>query len=383
MPDPDRDHIYWHDFVALFDNLLTPADVIMFQAFVASPLYHRDSVPKPFWVIDSAQGQGVGKSKMVDFVARLYGSPRFPGSPIKTTLTELRDKPEELNKRLLSDTGRQSRIVLLDNATGVVRSDFLASLITASYISGRRSYGKGEESRPNNLTYVVTVNSATFDTDLTHRAFFITLKRPVYNTEFDSMVVQYIDKYRLNIIADLIDILNTAPRHPSIAPVTRCAKFEADILQAFCPTIEDYESIHDLIQSQKSESNVEEDWARRIEEAVRFKLIDMMLQSEPAVFIRSEVIRSWIIEAIPELKNMKADVLYQVTAMAKSGLLKSVHLTIRRYPYNNKERRQGLMWMQDVDEFLRLKSMRMIRPPSVGVGKDGKPSVIHHTEAIQ
>ena len=369
MPQPDSEHCYFNQFCALFNNLANPVDLIMLKAFVASPLYYIPGVPKPLWIMDSEDGPGSGKTRLVEFVAELYGSERHPGVPVKASPYEINHKIEEVNKRLLSDSGRHSRIVFLDNVTGTLQSANLASMITASHITGRRSYGKGEESRPNNLVYAVTTNSATVDSDLAARAMYIMLKKPNYTSTFDTNVLDFIRQYRLHIIADLIDILKHNPGHPEIAPVTRVARFERDIIHKFCETVEDCELVLSNLETKKSETNIEEEYAKCIEETFEHRLVDLILGNAKAVFIRSEVARMWIEDAIPSLKKSGPDAIGLVSQLARSGMIQKVNPKVRRYPASKQNRRAGIMW-GDFDP------AGAIPAQIVGKGKDGKPGIV-------
>ena len=105
----------------------------------------------------------------------------------------------EVVKRIISTSGRNSRILRLDNVTGVLKSSQLASLVTASAITGRPAYGKGEESRPNNLMYVVTVNGASVDTDIASRAYYLNVAKPLMKSNWNDEVLNYIQKNRYYI----------------------------------------------------------------------------------------------------------------------------------------------------------------------------------------
>jgi len=370
MPQPDAEHQYFNQFCSLFNNLSSHIDSIMLKAFVAAPLYYIPGVPKPLWILDSEDGPGSGKTRLVEFVAELYGSERHPGVPVKASPYEINHKIEEVNKRLLSDTGRHSRIVFLDNVTGLLRSPNLASMITASHITGRRSYGKGEESRPNNLVYAVTANSATVDSDLAARAMYIMLRRPTYTSTFDTNVLDFIRQYRLHIIADLIDILKTHPGHPGTAPLTRVARFEQDIIQKFCVDVNDYEEFLSNLENKKAETNAEEEQAKCIEETIEHRLVDLMLGNEAAVFIRSDVARMWIEEAVPDLKKgASQDAISLASQLARSGMIKRICAKVRRYPSSKMYRRQGIMWGDFNPE-------SPIKVQIVGKGKDGKPGIV-------
>ena len=61
----------------------------------------------------------------------------------------------------------------MDNMTESFMGANLADLITCASITGRASYGRGEESRANDLTWIATMNGGTVDTDMATRPYKI------------------------------------------------------------------------------------------------------------------------------------------------------------------------------------------------------------------
>ena len=113
-------------------------------------------------------------------------------------------------RRLLSSTGRRKRVVLIDNVTDFLKAPSLATLVTQGSISGLAPYGHGEETRPNDLTYIITSNSARLDRDLASRSMFIKVNRPENpDPRWADKLFSYIRKYRLNILAEILGILRS------------------------------------------------------------------------------------------------------------------------------------------------------------------------------
>ena len=54
----------------------------------------------------------------------------------------------------------------------------LADFITAEKITGMAPYGHGEESRPNDLTWVATMNGGNVDTDMATRTYKLKIRKP-------------------------------------------------------------------------------------------------------------------------------------------------------------------------------------------------------------
>jgi len=350
MPPPSAGHKTFEKFVDFFN----PTDDInrsLLTAFIMAPIFFKPLVARPLWIIDSPNGQGSGKSMIPEMVALLYGENIMEAKPIDVSVYDLERNFQEVVKRIISTRGRNSRILRLDNVTGVLHSSNLAMLVTAGSISGRASYGRGEESRPNNLTYVVTVNGATVDTDIASRAYYIMVSKPKMNPHWTSDVINYIQRNRMQIFSDIID---TITRHEiyDIPPATRMPQFETAILQAACGSPEQYQRVIEFLTAKKEETNTDEELARRIEE----ELIQHIASAEPLIgkpvmnplteriFIRSQVLEHWFKDAGYMDKKHPSEV---IRNMAKTGMLPQVDPNLLRWPHHDRgtlKRRSGILW---------------------------------------
>ena len=216
-------------------------------------------------------------------------------------------------------------------------------MITSRSISGRAAYGRGEEVRPNNLTYAITANSATIDNDLAIRGYFISVKKPKYSSTWKMNVINYLNRHRLNILSDIIDILD---HHEAFQceTSTRFPEFEQMILQANCDDFNQYNEVIKSIINNNAEANIEDDLAKVIEETIRFNILDLALVpsvniDEDRVFIRSEIIKYWF----DDTRLINGDPVQVIRNLAKMGLLENVNSKTRRYPFRN-EPRSGVMW---------------------------------------
>lgn len=347
IPKPSENHRVFGGFLDFFN----PADEVnraMLEAFVMAPIFYKPMTPRPLWIIDSPDGQGSGKSNVAEMTARLYGDDDAGGSMIDVTLYDLERNFSEVVKRIISTNGRNSRIFRLDNVTGVLRSSNLAMLVTESNITGRPSYGRGEESRPNNLTFVATVNGATVDTDIASRAYYIMVRKPVMSASWADDIIAYIQQNRFQIFADIIDILEN--HHVYAIPLsTRCPKFEATILQAACGTPELYQLACEFIANKKDETNTDEELARQIEEKLEVHLADVKpILGAPAfnlktdrIFFRSDVLNEWLRDV--EIRNPAS----LIRNMARVKLLEQVSPIVTKWPHHADEkikRRSGILW---------------------------------------
>lgn len=350
MPSPSENHRVFWEFVDFFN----PTDDInrsLLTAFIMAPIFYKPMVARPLWIIDSPDGQGSGKSMIPEMVAYLYGENVLEGKPIDISLYDLEKNYPEVVKRIISTKGRNARILRLDNVTGVLRSSNLAQLVTAGAISGRASYGRGEESRPNNLTYVVTVNGATVDTDIASRAYYIMVARPKMDPTWTDRVIAYITRNRMQIFADIIDIIENHHQY-DIPPATRMPQFETTILQAACETPEQYQRVIGFLTEKKEETNTDEEMARRIEEEINQRIIDtktamgtpVMDPARERIFIRSQVLESWFGRETWLNAKHPAEI---IRNMARIKMLPQVDPNVSRWPHNSGrtiKRRSGIMW---------------------------------------
>lgn len=343
LPDPSEDHEVFRGLIRFF-NCSSEGDERMLMAFFAAPLWFIPRVPRPSWIIGSDFGQGTGKTTIVEACAMLYDS-----APITTGQSELQYGDQELVKRLLSSNGRKSRIVLIDNVTGVFKSPILSALITAWNVSGKRPYGAGEETRPNNLTYVITSNEATVDSDIATRSFYINIDRPKYDPHWKTKLLAYVDNNRYQIIADIIDMLERHKSFDGVPTHTRFGEFEARILQPMCEHKDIFEDTLEALSSHRVESNIEEDQARCITEFFEAELVAMGVGHSESVWLRSQVVNSWGRLALMDGHDYKGQPIQLVRTLAKQRLMPLADPSTKRIVVSG-ERSSGVLWRPEHGE---------------------------------
>jgi hypothetical protein len=338
IPAHCPDHSRFHTFANFFCPC-SEADRYMIMALICAPLWYAPGIPKPSWIIDSADGAGTGKTALVELVAQLYSS-----DPIRTNPEEISRSIQELIKRLLSSDGRTGRIVLVDNVIAEFRAPGLADLITSRSVSGRAPYGHGEEKRPNNLVYVITANSAQVDSDIATRSFYVVLKKTPLNTQWKTSVQNYIEDHRLEIIADIIHAL--ASHDPfRLESSTRFPEFEAQVLQAVCRTEDAFTNVVSGMARYRAESNTDGLVAAAIRETFEQKMTDLGIDYASPVFIRSEVVNSWASKPIRDIQEWKPKPIQLVRNLAKLRMIPEVDPTCSRWPRNHaKKMYSGVAW---------------------------------------
>lgn len=254
MPKPTPNHSAFWGFVDFF-SLADEASRLLLAAFFAAPMYYEPDADRPAWIIDTDDAQGSGKTTTVKMNAALYGE-----TPFELDFETLDKDQSQVKKRLISTEGRTKRIALFDNVEKTLKSPVLASLITAKDITERAAYGRGEESRPNDLTFVATINGASVDTDMATRSYTLRVKKPeVMRPSWKRDVLAYIEQNRLAIYADIMDMLATAKYRERKA--SRFGQFDAVVLSAVCRTDEEWDMVDQYITVESAKSNEDADRA--------------------------------------------------------------------------------------------------------------------------
>jgi len=343
VPEATPDRQYFKQFLDFFEPA-TEEDRTLLAAFICAPLWYVQGLPRPMWTIDSTDGAGNGKSTLVEMVAKLYKSP-----PIRVNLKELKTKVEDITKRVVSTSGRLARFFMVDNATGIIAVPELADMVTAESISGKAPYGRGEESRPNNLTFVVTSNSAQLDNDLSDRSLFIYVKKPKRNPMWKRDVMAYIEKHRMQIFADMIATLETGPKL-SEDPKTRFPEFEETILRAVCDGEPEYHAAIATVIENRATSNTEEEAAQIIEEGIREKMLQIEGNSvdpnRQNIFIVGAIFNNWV-KWIAE-RDLPGKVTGQdVRTYSKNGHTKFLTHKPDRIRLQSGSQPRGFLWQAD------------------------------------
>lgn len=334
---PMRDDVYYmfrtnmkptenHSALAKLMSFFCPEDecsAVLMRTMLAGMMYYKPGIQRPCWIIDSKGGQAAGKTTFAELACCLYKC-----SPIKTNVQELTHDAKELNKRLVSVTGRNSLMLLVDNVRGLFENSYFADLVTGFNISGKAPYGMGEESRPNDLTYVITSNSANIGSDMASRSFMFYVVPPKNrNGDWKARVLRYIDRNRNDILGDVYDILANNPALENFAAKTRVPEFEAEVLYKMCGSRETYEKVIGYILANRADANVDEERATLVVELVKAG-IRKEINDDPdkyAVFIRTAVMNHWC------YKQLRVDV-QDVRNMANTGKVTCFDASVKRYP---------------------------------------------------
>ncbi|QDU46604.1 hypothetical protein Mal52_51260 [Symmachiella dynata] len=197
----------------------TDIDRDLILALFASIIWGGPGGARPAFLITSDFGTGVGKSTMATTVGEFAGG--FPDISVREDITVIK-------QRLLSPDAVDKRVAILDNVKSLKLSwAELESLITTPVISGRRLY-IGEASRPNLITWIITLNGASLSTDLAQRVVTIKLGRPKYSATWSEDTAGFVREQRQAIIGDLIAFLRSEPA--ILTKFTRWGDWEREIV---------------------------------------------------------------------------------------------------------------------------------------------------------
>ncbi len=265
LPPADPTHSKFDEFVAFF-NPATAADKTLLRAFFMAPMFYNGVSDRPAWCIDTVDAQQSGKSTVVKMCARLYNE-----AVLDMDLRAINGELATLKKRILSSEGRAKRIALFDNLETALKGGNLAQLITASTITGLRPYGRGEETRQNDITWTATVNGAEVDTDMSTRTYTIHIKAPPrYIPRWEEKVCEFVETNRSQLHADIIDMLSHAKER--VRDKSRFATFDAMVLSAAAYTDDEFAAACAKITEAAENANEDVDRAAEIA-----RLIDDML----------------------------------------------------------------------------------------------------------
>ena len=223
----------------------------------------------------------------------------------------------------------------------------LSDLITCNAITGMAPYGRGEEVRPNNLTYVLTANTANVSNDIADRSYYIHVRKEIDSEKrltWEDRIQEYIELHRLEIFSDIIALLQS--HKPFVTPTrTRTSAFEARILQPCCITEESYAATVEYMMGSKADSNQEEEQARTMIEIFNHELSLLNIDKDDPAFIRNEVCNSWGRRALQESKDYKGYPIQLIRNFSKTGKMHMVNKEMKRWQSRiGNERHSGVGW---------------------------------------
>jgi hypothetical protein len=266
-------------------NPATPIDRDLIWAAFVTPFWGGGSGERPAILLTSEDGRGVGKTTLAEMIGTLAGG---------LMTFDSGDRPADMDTRLLSPAALCKRVCLVDNVKShrLSWADF-ESRITAPEISGRRMYS-GEASRPNTLTWIITINGAALSTDIAQRCVIIKLKKPKHSGSWEDETHKFITANRERLISDILGFLRS--ERSTLDRYSRWGSWERDVLSRL-PEPSEAQAV---IAERQSEADVEAEDSCLIEEHFAAELKRYGYDNSESVFIPSVVVCKWLQEATNE-----------------------------------------------------------------------------------
>ncbi|NQT36339.1 MAG: hypothetical protein HQ581_02555 [Planctomycetes bacterium] len=272
-----------------FFSLETDLDRQLLTACTATPLWGGPAGSRPALLFTALSGRGKGKSSLAQFTGQIFGG------HVDVSANEDIGK---IKTRLLTAETAAIRIALLDNVKTLRLSwAELEALITSVVISGHRMY-VGNGTRPNMLTWIITLNGASLSTDMSQRVVEVRLADPEYDGGWEERVSGFIEANRTAIIADLIGFLRQ-PAKP-IQLHTRWASWESAVLSR----VDDPDGCLDLIVQRRGQADVEEEESDIITSHFASKLAWLEYDADrDDVFLPNDIVAKWFNQATGDHKK--------------------------------------------------------------------------------
>jgi len=267
----------------------TEVDRQLLYAAWVTPAWGGAPGSRPAFLITAAEGRGRGKSKLVQFIATLYGgavdvAPQEDISRVKS--------------RLLTAESATRRVVLCDNIKSTRFSwAELEALITASTVSGWELY-QGDASRDNRLCWYLTLNGASLSTDIAQRCVEVQLATPSYQADWDARLRGFIETNADAIIADVAAFYQRQPQE--LPQASRWATWEGDVLARLDNPAECWKAI----MERRAAADVEIEESELLESyfAGRLAALGYDVETE-CIFIPTGIAAEWYNSATGEKKR--------------------------------------------------------------------------------
>lgn len=209
------------DTFCSFFRPATDADRAMIRALVLTLCWGGPPGARPLFVVTAREGQGVGKTKFAEMCARLVGG---------SVSIRMDENPDNWAIRLLTPGSRQYRVAILDNVKEQkIDSAKLEEFITSDVISGRQLH-LGDGRRQNYLTFIMTLNSVGFSSDLATRSYVIELVKGDDTPGWQEETGEWIARNRGAVMADIGALLKKGAAVTGDVKLTRWAAWERNVL---------------------------------------------------------------------------------------------------------------------------------------------------------
>lgn len=197
-PAYEPDLRYLLEALDLFYNIRHPWQKAIFIAAICTPYWGGPRATRPVFVF-TADAPGKGKGRASELVSLPAGG--------AIEIEADKKGEEQLKERALSGDGINKDVIRLDNVKDGMHSPVVESYVTLPEISGKQLY-KGEASRPNYFTMLITANNVRVSPDIARRSFFIELDDPKVSGDWEARY-QALVANGPELIADCLSVLRT------------------------------------------------------------------------------------------------------------------------------------------------------------------------------
>lgn len=245
---------------------------------------------RPTFVFTSEHGRGVGKTATAMMLAEVWGG---------AMMVEEHEDWQQVRARLLDEASLSMRVVIIDNIRGRFARSGFEQTVTAPVIDGKRMY-VGQFCRPNNLTWLLTANTANLSSDITQRAIPIRIGRPRHAGAFEQWVIPFMRNNRAQLISDALHTLKRGPA-AEIDPQLRDRwNYWIDGVLACLPRIAGVPSTDDLlrhIHEQRPAMDQDLQDAKEVADVLRSiaQRLGFISLEEAAFSVRKEHLREWLV----------------------------------------------------------------------------------------
>jgi hypothetical protein len=293
----------------------TKEDRQLILAALVTTFWGGPPTQRPVFLISAAAGagQGTGKSTLAAMIARLTGGAIDISAGMEA---------EEIKRRLLNGTDTARRAICLDNVKKTKFSDQgIEALITAPEISGHKMF-VGGTSRPNLLTWFITMNGPSLSRDLAQRTINIILKRPKHSGNWLEQVSSHVNAHMEEIVSDVAGFF--ARERQEISYPTRWGLWEREIVSR----LEDPDGVAAVIRSRETINDDDFQTAQAIQELVYHRIKkDLKYETPIRVHISNERMAAWVNKAVGDDIQRKGGVrqaISTLTRLENSGLLETL-----------------------------------------------------------
>ncbi|MBA4188843.1 MAG: hypothetical protein C0467_12670 [Planctomycetaceae bacterium] len=282
--------------VARFDPA-TDQDRVLMKAFILTLFWGGPCGKRPAFTFtsdagsDKHKGRGTGKTTFTELSSKLVGGTMAIRTSVST---------DRALAVLLSPSAKNKRVGLFDNLKAFrFSSDFFESLVTCEEINGHRLH-HGHASRPNYVTYAVTVNGASYSKDMAERSVVIKLKQPKRSGTWYAKTLKLIEEHSDEIIADVRWHLTRKKK--AIEKYDRWEVWCDDVL-ARLPAPD---SLIELLDKRRKEIDEDDqasaDYVQHVEACIRSHGSGMKPDTAH-VFIPSPMLLKWLQLLNPEIRT--------------------------------------------------------------------------------